>query len=260
MVSFINKILKLFRKNYFICNICGQHNYVDLTALTRENQSCCKCLSNVRLRSITRALQKNTLNGNRVLAKLSVNKDIKGVGLSDDLSYSSILSEKVQYVNTYYHMEPQLDITSPKAQYIEKLDFVISKDVFEHVLPPVQKAFDGAYQLLKPGGHFVFSVPYSLDEETKEHFPNLHKFEIVNEGTDYKLINITETGEKEEFKNLIFHGGPGTTLEMRLFSKNSLLKHIAKAGFKNIKVHEESDLSSGILIEESWSLTMSAEK
>jgi 2-polyprenyl-3-methyl-5-hydroxy-6-metoxy-1,4-benzoquinol methylase len=44
-------------------------------------------------------------------------------------------------------------------------------DVLEHVVPPVENAFCGLSDLLKPNGVLIFSVPYILDGEYNEFYP-----------------------------------------------------------------------------------------
>ncbi len=97
-------------------------------------------------------------------------------------------------------------------------DFIISSDVFEHVVPPVSRAFENVWKMLKPGGVFVLTVPYGAQRETVEHFPELNEFSIVERDGSFVLRNKTRTGVLQEFNDLVFHGGPRTTLEMRVFS------------------------------------------
>src|SRR5208337_5051049 len=85
--------------------------------------------------------------------------------LSDWGGYAAPLALKYRYRNTFFHSEPKLDITNPPDSMRGSLDFLISSDVFEHVLPPVSKAFAGAFDVLKPGGHLILSAPSSPDFE-----------------------------------------------------------------------------------------------
>jgi ubiquinone/menaquinone biosynthesis C-methylase UbiE len=125
-------------------------------------------------------------------------------------------------------------------------------------LPPIQQAFDNAYRLLKPNGIFIFTVPFSLDENTVEHFPEIHNFQIIKNVDQYVLENKTSQGELQIFKDLIFHGGPGSTLEMRIFSKKSLLEHLHQAGFKDVRFQQESCLEFGINWSHNWSIPITA--
>jgi hypothetical protein len=63
------------------------------------------------------------------------------------------------------------------------------------------------------------------------------------------------------FRNdLVFHGGPGATLEMRVFSETALIQHLKDAGFANIKFHRTADLVHGVWWPELWAFPMSARK
>ena len=81
--------------------------------------------------------------------------DIKGIGLSDADLYSKRLQHKVSYTNTFLHSPPRLDITDIDAAEFGELDFLIASDVFEHVTPPVGRAFRNARRLLRQGGVFL---------------------------------------------------------------------------------------------------------
>lgn len=94
----------------------------------------------------------------------------------------------------------------------------------------------------------MLSVPYKNHGDTEEHFPELFQYEIIRRGGRNILINETREGEKQVFKDLHFHGGPGATLEMRGFSKTSLLNNIKQVGFVNINVYDTSIPEFGIFV------------
>ena len=178
-----------------------------------------------------------------------------GIGLSDWPGYAKPLERLMRYQNTYYTREPRLDITNPPPHLEGHADFVIASDVFEHVTPPVDKAFAGACRLLKPGGAVVFSVPYGLAGDTIEHFPNLHDLSIHGKGADLHLVNRTAQGTFEMFRGLCFHGGEDATLEMRVFSLPSLEAHCRAAGFASPEIMPDVP-DHGILWPHSWSHAM----
>jgi hypothetical protein len=182
-----------------------------------------------------------------------------GLGLSDWEGYANRLSKRLAYRNTFLHRRPLLDITNPPSELAGKHDFLISIDVFEHIPPPVDRAFIGAAQLLKPGACLILSVPYTLHESTVEHFPGLYQFELVKALGGFCLLNRRRDGTLEVFDGLNFHGGPGHTLEMRLFSKAGLLGQLAAAGFGQIEIVSE-DLAWGIHYDNSCSHTILARK
>ncbi len=242
----------------FRCNLCGTRNAVALAALDRESPSCAGCGSSVRLRAMAHLLVTELFGEPAILPELPVRRDLVGIGLSDDLSYARPLARKLRYRNTWFHAEPRLDIADVPAALEGRHDFLLASDVFEHVTPPVGRAFVNARRLLKPGGVFVFSVPYSLEDETVEHFPELHDFRLYEEWGSWRLRNRTVGGRVQVFDRLVFHGGPGSTLEMRLFSRAGLEREFAAAGFAQLRLAAEPYLPFGIVWPQPWSIPMVA--
>ena len=245
---------------FYQCNICGKLCKSKISGLQREESSCTGCGSTVRMRAIIHVLSMELFGKSLVIRDFPVRPDVTGMGMSDWDGYAIPLSRKFSYKNTYYHKEPKLDITSIDSSLEGTLDFIISSDVFEHVLPPVSIAFENARKILKPGGVLIFSVPYTKDGTTIEHFPDLYKYEIIKKGDGYILKNITRDGVEQMFDNLVFHGGAGATLEMRVFSESSLKEDFAKAGFSNIKIYKDPDFDHGIYWNQDLSLPIAARK
>ena len=244
----------------FRCNICGTRNRLILEQMSRESGECAGCGSTVRMRSVVRCLSLALFGRSVRLTDLAVDRSIRGTGLSDWDGYATKLASLFRYANTFYNAEPRLDITDPPADLFGTADFVISSDVFEHVAPPVDRAFTGAFNLLKPGGTLVFTVPYNKGGETIEHFPNLNDFQVLEFGPVYYLINRRANGEYEVFDDIVFHGGAGQTLEMRIFSESDVVLRLQRSGFERIVVHRENDPAFGIIHRENWSLPITAVK
>jgi len=242
----------------FRCNICGKSNTVRAEQIAREIPSCSGCSSTVRFRAIIDLLLTGLFGDHLRLDEMPVRKDIVGVGLSDAGTYPDPLTEKFDYTNTFFHCEPRLDIVNPPASAAGRYDFLISSDVFEHVVPPVSKAFSNARRMLKPGGVFVFTVPFGNQQDTIEHYPNLHDYRICEERGGWTLHNRTGDGRYETFTDLVFHGGPGDTLEMRVFSRAGLEREFARAGFKDVRVASEPCFTHGIIWPEDWSVPIVA--
>ena len=214
----------------------------------------------MRYRSIIAALSKELLGEVRPLTEFPTDKSIHGIGMSDASLYAHRLEKKFSYINTFYHKNPQLDITRPTDDMLSSADFIISSDVFEHVPPPVNIAFNNLIKILRQGGIVVFSVPYVDTGETIEHFPELHKYIITRRKGKKILINTTTGGETQIFSNLQFHGGCGQTLEMRSFSRKQLLGEIRNAGFKNIVIHNTDIPKFGIFHDSSQSRVITMRK
>jgi len=242
----------------FKCNICGTICETLAGLLSREEVSCTSCGSTVRMRGMMHALSIALFGRAITLPEFPERKDLVGKGMSDWEGYAKPLSKKLAYQNTYYHKSPNLDITNISTQDEQSVDFLVSTDVFEHVTPPVSIAFENAKKMLKPGGAFIFSVPYALEGDTQEHFPNLHKFSLETKDNKRTLINCTKEGSIEEFSDLVFHGGEGDTLEMRVFSEASLLNELDHAGFHDVQIMKEPYFEFGIYLSETWSLPIIA--
>lgn len=156
-------------------------------------------------------------------------KTVRGLGLSDPAQIAKILSKRFAYRNTSYDRQPHFDIMSPPKG--TEFDFIVASEVFEHVRPPMQTAFNNLARIPKPGGFVVFSSPWESKGDTVEHFPNLHDWQLVSLRSGQVLVNRTSDARLETFENLNFHDGPGGILEMSVFSKNGLLANCEAAGF-----------------------------
>ena len=156
------------------------------------------------------------------------------------------LAEVFDYRNTFYDRQPRFDLGEASEQS-DSYDFVVSSDVFEHVAPPNHQAFRNAYDMLKPNGVLVFTVPYEI-EESAEHFPELYEYGLAQVGDRIVMVNRTRAGEMQVFENLTFHrSGAGKALEMRVFSEKMLRDVLAVAGFSGVKIYTESYRPFGIV-------------
>ena len=228
------------------CNICGGNNTLESQKFHRELSLCVQCGSNARFRGIINALAK-TLNqkDERPLQEWTPQKNVVGVGMSDWDGYAKLLSEKFNYENSYYDRAPQLDIQNLTSSQLGAYDFVISSDVFEHILPPLQHAFDNMFSLLKPGGRLIFSVPYTRSSKTVEHFKEINDFEILNFKGENVLVNRSKSGSLQIYDDLVFHGGEGSTLEMRIYCESDVVNRLSLSGFDHITIYEQPLLPIG---------------
>ena len=246
---------------HYQCNVCGHPCETQVMSLNREAPSCKHCGSNVRMRSLVHVLSSTLLGQSIPLPDFPERKDLKGIGMSCWDGYAIPLSQKLDYLNTYYHQEPHFDIRTPPEEWRETLDFIISSDVFEHIEPPVSVAFDHARQLLKPGGIMIFTVPYAedIDAPTDEHFPVLNDDQILENDGEFRLKNITKDGREQWFDDLVFHGGPGLNLEMRMFGERDLIAELERAGFA-VEIWRDPMFEFGIYWSHRGSLPMVARR
>ncbi|HEY1460210.1 MAG TPA: methyltransferase domain-containing protein [Casimicrobiaceae bacterium] len=242
----------------FRCNLCGAHCNVPASAISRESRSCVDCGSTVRLRSIIHLLTTELFGRSIPLPELPLRKDIVGIGLSDAVCYAAALAQNLSYTNTFFDIEPRLDIANVDENLSGIYDFIIASDVFEHIAPPVSRAFNNARRLLKPQGFMVFTVPYTLETDTIEHFPQLNDYRIVKTDAGFQLENRTLDGEIQVFADPIFHDGSGVTLEMRLFSRLALEREFAGAGFSRLRFADEGSPAYGIGSQKPWEIPMVA--
>jgi hypothetical protein len=104
------------------------------------------------------------------------------------------------------------------------------------------------------------TVPYKPEGSTIEHFGPMQEFAVAQVAGKAVLVRRTPAGGYEVFDNLVFHGGSGSTLEMRIFSEQDLRAVILGAGFSSFEIYSDNVPAFGILHNESWSLPIAARK
>ncbi len=215
----------------FFCSACLRPSFAPKDSIGRESFNCHWCNATSRERAIflqihCQYLQRKIKNPTKRLSIL---------GISDGHLTSTILSKiyRKNYTNYHYHLDPKLDITNVPASLFGEADIISCSEVLEHVAPPINKAFQGLYMLLKVNGALVLSVPHTdgLGQHV-EHFPAMRKSQLITQNGVTVLIGEGANGVKLSFRNLTFHGGIGATLEYRVFSQSSLEENLRAAGFK----------------------------
>lgn len=244
----------------FVCNVCGWRNRENLEAIQRETPACPWCGATLRERTLVQALSRHFFAADLPLPDFPARKEIRGISMSDRSGLARRLAKRFDYRNTFYHRKPRLDILRVPDEWLRSLDFLISSDVLEHVVPPVAVAFANLRRLLKPGGLLLLSVPWIPAGETTEHFPELFDFDVDRNSPDGPVLrNRTRDGRRQEFRQLVFHGGPGKTLELRLFSKAGLWRELENAGFANVRILAGEHPPFGIRWNQPWSIPVAAE-
>jgi SAM-dependent methyltransferase len=243
----------------FVCNACGASNSGPRD-FGREAESCARCRSSVRIRSLLYAMSMEICGAPLALPDLPALKSLRGAGMSDSECYAPQLAEKFDYANTYYDREPRLDITAVPASMEGSLDFLVSSEVIEHVRPPLETAHANAYRLLRPEGLLFLTVPYLPQGPGVEHFPELHDYALAPLAEGVALVNRTRDGRLQVFDGLVFHGGAGATMEMRVLSEADIRRMLLAAGFSQVRIYAEDYEPFGVRNTESWSLPIVARK
>jgi len=241
----------------FVCNICGRHNQVEHFA---TEPATCACGSNVRIRALIHLLSLEIFGESFPLVDFPVLKSIRGLGMSDQQGYASLLAEKFDYTNTFYDREPRVDFTAPHPELYGTCHFILSADVLEHIAPPVERALEEVCRLLKPNGFFGITVFCNRSDNLREHFPNLHTYRTVPLGESVVLINRRADGGLEIHDQLVFHGGTGATLEMREYGATALRSQLLSAGFRDVQLLTENIPAAGIIFDADVSQPLIARK
>lgn len=229
------------------CPVCGCRYALNLETEGREARLCPQCGASGRISALVH-LACEIIHGDCTpLDEQPVRKDFMILGLSDSPVFAGRFAEKYSYTNTFFHKEPVLDITRPGVGHLGRYDLLISSEVFEHVTGPSPTAFAGAFSVLKPGGHLLLTVPFVNVGEDREHYQGVIGYTArrMAEGGWVAELEF-EDGSFRTDHSAIFHGGPGLTLEMRLFNRKRLLEELAGAGFVDIVVHDENMPQFGI--------------
>lgn len=244
----------------FTCNVCGSPCNRPPAAIEREGASCAACGSSMRERALAALVSSEIFGLPMPLPEFPPLKGIRAIGMSDSPALAARLAEKFDYTNTFYHQSPFFDLTQPGHRDFGRYDFILSSEVLEHVPPPMEAAFATLARLLKPDGLLLMTTPYRIDGMTEEHFPELYQYTLASPGGRTMLVNRRRDGTVETFENLVFHGGCGSTLELRVFTEPSLREMLTGAGFASVHAATESYPEFGVEHSETWSLPMAARK
>ncbi|MEB3261135.1 MAG: hypothetical protein VKP63_10970 [Cyanobacteriota bacterium] len=228
----------------YVCPICGEAGRRHGEGIHRELNLCSSCGSNSRFRATVVAVLKAIVgqDSDYNLSQMAPQKAIRGIGCSDSEVHARLLADKFDYVNTFYHGEPFLDIENDHS-YLEyqPLDFIICNDVLEHAFLPPGEVIPILYQSLRPGGYLILCAPtYKLPKHI-EKYPSLAGYEVNKTAKGYQLHVQPKLGRDHVDPQPVFHGGPGSVLELRLISDQGLQRNLRSVGF------EVSQLSDSVL-------------
>lgn len=218
------------------CIVCGEETFFTLEKmeLHRDTLICSNCNSSNRIRQLSRGLLKYLQNKgftSETVLGLSTELNEQNISIYDtDSMYSvaKLLRTKKQYITSdyYYNVEPGLQLGERHyCQDLSKLTFednsldvVLTSDVFEHVRL-YKEAIEEIYRVLKPGGAYIFNVPF--DGSRFEHDIFVDVIDKSNRANDFFV------------KLAVYHGDPlqgSGALLYRIYGKQ-LFKELEEAGF-----------------------------
>ena len=217
------------RLTLFTCVVCGRMSRAGVPG--RESMQCDRCGATWRARAMVLGVLQSLGHSNTTLSDVQEDWSIRGLGTSDDIKIAKKLGNKFDYVNTYYHKGPKLDLTDVDPQWRETARFIICSDVLEHIPPPTNIALEGLYSLVAPGGAAIVSIPYATAETSNEFYPNLDRYEIQ----DNQVVWHDTMGQRHVDTNPEFHGGAGQTLSFRVWSLSRFEEALLSVGFSRIE-------------------------
>ena len=220
-----------YRTHRFTCPVCGQderplYDFPDLDCrrehrigILRETLQCRHCFASMRQRSLALGILKHLArNGKAPVHSIEdlARQHLLGLAVLDSDNFSAI-SERLRRCSTYVRssyipsrpwgqeIAPgylNLDLqklTLPDALF----DLVLTSDVMEHVRDS-DAAHREIFRVLKPGGAYVFNVPYLEDAA--------HDIQLVDTTTDQDVFLCPPH----------YHGDPlsGGVLAYRVFGRD----------------------------------------
>lgn len=232
----------------YICSVCGAANCAAPNGWHRELVPCSSCGSNARFRAIACALTEALLGQAAVLGRIDRISSVRGIGISDADCYASVLARKFNYVNTFLHAEPRVDIEDPASLAAHApLHFIVCSDVIEHTIRPPSVVLPHLHDALLPGGVLVISAPTYEMPDSVERYPTLAGYEVeLFEGL-HRVRYRTAFGTEAFDDNPVFHGGPGRVLELRVLSHAALLADLRRSGLVVSSVSQDALVRHGAM-------------
>lgn len=227
---FLKAALNLFIKNIFLrgqCNICNKktiffyypldESLANLSSSYNESGVCFFCGCSHRNRviySIVRKQSEGKFNpsiylpaGDGSLFRI-IKRNFSNHRFSDYYPDGILTDNKI----------PHEDLTNLSFKK-NSFDFVVSEHVMEHINDPKQ-AFEEIYRVLRPGGQYIFSIPFEANKKSVERITKDFKALLPNK---YHLDPLRSNGA------LVFND----------FSKHDFLKKFVMPKFKKAEIVED---------------------
>ena len=209
------------------CNICGWTGEFRLPERGREGLICGNCSSSSRMRALVYWLGKIVSPGDPFMYRWPGDKSRTILESSARGPHAVMLAEKFAYCAPEFD-PAKIAAGAPPQQFADfqklgfddsSFDIVIASDVFEHVRDDAA-GYREIFRVLKQGGTFLLTVPYSHEQETT--------IRRVNTDGEQDVMIL----EPE------YHGGGGQTLAYRNYGRD-LLALLHSTGFSVVHEHTE---------------------
>ncbi len=223
----------------FLCNVCGTPNCLPRAQLVGDGGHCMFCGCSGRQRSIAYAVAARFSTDDVILTRMAPRKDLRGLGCSD-WGYADALTEKFEYVDSFFDREPQLDLLDVdwSRWTPESFDFITCASVPEYVRPTIDEMFKNVYRLLRPGGAAVIAAPPVLGPKTGELTCKLHHREITAETARQAAVDRRTGGATERIDDVNICGAVETTRPIRSISRQALIDGAERAGLRAAEIYE----------------------
>jgi hypothetical protein len=230
------------------CSICGR---ILIKKPKSPEDVCCRiCGCTWRAQAICRAILSGLGYPEDANIRF-IDSDMSrvGLGISDDWRLARAISPLFAYTNSFLHKFPVIDICFPPQEAVGKFEFISCSDVLEHTPPPRKSALEGLFQMLKPGGFVVVSVPLRRGFQFAEFYPELTTWNIEKDSVHW----VDGDGRDHVEQHPEFHGGDGLTLAFRQWTEAKLIEELRAVGFSEvisrpIPLHLDSERTTCVMI------------
>lgn len=229
----VRKLIKIVfgRKNIGYCVLCQSKTvFVEYGPWLRDKYQCIRCNSIPRQRALVEALELFYPTWRQLIIHESSPSNSRFL-IKECPNYS--MSQFFQDVpkGTYknnFRCEDLSALTFPE----NSIDLIITQDVFEHVLKPLE-AFKEIQRVLKPGGAHIFTLPWYRNLEKSK-----RRADVIN-------------GELVLLEEPVYHGNP-------IDSKGSLVTYDWGLDLTDL-IFKESGLTTTIYLEKNRKKGLDAE-
>jgi SAM-dependent methyltransferase len=154
------------------CNICNRRTlFICDVASDRWIRRCCRCRSTPKYRAIVSVIEAEIgerithyIRSHRIYELSTTSPIFRLLRGHNNYEASGYFSDKPfgEKLSPFYSNQDLQNLTFPSGSF----DAVISSETMEHIRRPWQ-GFAQVYRVLKPGGFYIFTIPFRDDRLTR---------------------------------------------------------------------------------------------